>query len=184
MQCDLEHMDSVPSISLHNPAGDPEIEILKYDDGARKNKTPLAAWVLVNILLIFVIKRHSENVAGEISHLFLESTLKGKRRTRPYSKQIMIFCLTLAGYSTKAYEFLRGVVNKCLPSTGTLRTYRRRVDGSPGFSVAALNMMKRKANEMKDLSKNLYVSLSCDDMSIRYIFYVTKLYCTNYADHK
>ena len=84
--------------------------------------------------------------------------------------------MTLAGYSTKAYNYLRDVADKCLPSTKTMQHYRKRVDGSPGFSAAALHMIKGKAAELKEKSKNLFVSISCDDMSIRQIFYETRIF--------
>ena len=84
----------------------------------------------------------------------------------------MIFCMTLAGYSARAYSFLRDVANKCLPSQKTLRNYQKRVDGSHGFSAAALQKIKRKVAELEEKSRQLFVSISCDDMSIRYIFYL------------
>jgi len=46
------------------------------------------------------------------------------------------------------------------------------VDGSPGFSLCALRMVKSKVEELAQDSKKLYLSLSCDDMSIRYDIYV------------
>ena len=46
------------------------------------------------------------------------------------------------------------------------------MDGSPGFSAAALRMLKRKVAELEETSRKLFVSISCDDMSIRKIFYV------------
>jgi hypothetical protein len=52
-----------------------------------------------------------------------------------------------------------------------LRKYRNKVDGSPGFSVAAFRMIKRKVSEINIKSKNLFLSLSCDDMSIRNCIY-------------
>jgi hypothetical protein len=41
----------------------------------------------------------------------------------------------------RAYSYLRNSVKNCLPSIGTLRKYRNRVHGSPGFSLAALHMI-------------------------------------------
>ena len=106
-----------------------------------------------------------------MSELFLDGTVRGnKKRNKAYSRKIMIFCMTLVGYSTKAYSFLRESAQKCLPSVQTLRNYRKRVDGSPGFSTTAMNMIKQKVTEMHNESKQLFLSVSCDDMSIRYIF--------------
>ena len=50
----------------------------------------------------------------------------------------MIFCLTLAGYSVKAYNFLRGAALNCMPTVRTLRTYRKRADSTPVFHFISL----------------------------------------------
>ena len=112
------------------------------------------------------------NIFGEMCELFLDGTVRGNNnRNKAYSRKMMIFCMTLVGYSTKAYSFLRESAKKCLPSVRTLRRYRKRVDGSPGFSTTAMNMIKQKVTEMHNESKQLFLSVSCDDMSIRYIFF-------------
>ena len=149
------------------------IEVLQHSTsrgGNLCNQTPVAAWILVNIFLIHMLQKNNESLLGEMYNVSMEAGLKETKRNKPYSRQIMIFCLTLSGYSAKAYNFLREVTKKCLPSPWTLRKYRMRIDGSPGYSLQALNMVRRKVSELKDKSKNLYVSLSCDDMAIRYIF--------------
>ena len=149
------------------PAGDPDIEIFQPGPCVRQ-PVPAAAWVLVTLLLIHFYKIRTENIFGEICDLFVVGSVKGNKQNKAYSRNVMIFCMTLVGYSTKAYNFLRDSANKCLPAVGTLRNYRKRVDGSPGFSTTAMNMLKRKVTEMRDASKNLFISVSCDDMSIRY----------------
>jgi hypothetical protein len=169
--CSLNSTDTVTD----DQAGDPELEDLQYtsDPKVRSHvNAPLAAWVLTSIFLLSVLqKNYSDNVIGEISHLLVASNLSNNRRNKPFSKRVMIFCLTLAGYSSKAYRYLRTVVNNCVPSQETLRKYRNKVDGSPGFSVAAFRMIERKVCEINIKSKNLFLSLSCDDMSIRNCIY-------------
>ena len=157
---------------LQMPAGDPEIEILHYGVSERKPKPePAAAWVLVTLLLIQMYQARTANIFGEMSELFLDGSVRGNnKRNKAYSREIMIFCMTLVGYSTKAYSFLRESAQKCLPSVQTLRNYRKRVDGSAGFSTTAMNMIKQKVTEMHNESKQLFLSVWCDDMSIRYIF--------------
>ena len=172
--------------------GDPEIDILpgpsststsNTSNTSRKDsksqRTPVPAWNLCLILLcccsllISTEKNNSaDGVICELFQLYVEKNVKQSKRTTKYSRQIMIFCMTLAGYSARAYSFLRDAANKCLPSPNTLRNYRKRVDGSPGFSAAALQMIKRKVAELHEKSRHLFVSISCDDMSIRNIFYV------------
>ena len=111
------------------------------------------------------------NIFGEMCDLFVVGSVSGNKRNKAYSRTIMIFCMTLVGYSTKAYNFVRDTAKKCLPSVETLKKYRKRVDGSPGFSTTAMNMLKRKVAEMHDASNKLFVSVSCDDMSIRCSFF-------------
>lgn len=111
---------------------------------------------------------------------YIRHSCTGSRRNKPYSRPLMIFCLTIAGYSARAYKCLRETAKNCLPSTETLRKYRKRVDGSPGFSVPALKMIQRKVEEMKTNSKNLFLSLSCDDMSIRkHVWFTGTTFCGN-----
>ena len=157
-------------------ADDPELEELQRPSPTghvNTPSTPLAAWVLVTLLLLsFIQKNSTDNIIGEMSQLYAMASLHGNRRNKPYSKRMMIFCMTLAGYSARAYGYFRSVVKNCVPSPVTLRNYRKRVDGSPGFSSAALNMIKHKVNEMHEKSRKLFVSLSSDDMSIRYRYCV------------
>jgi hypothetical protein len=155
------------------PAGDPEIEVYKDEvkNTRQKQDIPLVTWVLVSLFLLSAIqKTATESLVGEMSQLFADSQRNGHRRNKPYSKRIMIFCMTLAGYSAKAYRYLRSSVNYCIPSPETLKNYRNRVDGSPGFSSAALKMVKSKVIEVAETSRKLFLSLSCDDISIRCIF--------------
>jgi hypothetical protein len=160
------------------PAGDPEIEVYKDElKNTRKNQDiPLVTWVLVSLFLLSAVqKTATESLVGEMSQLYADSQRNGHRRNKPYSKRIMIFCMTLAGYSAKAYRYLRSSVNYCIPSPETLKNYRNRVDGSPGFSSAALKMVKSKVIEVAETSRKLFLSLSCDDISIRCIFCKAKL---------
>ena len=164
---------------------DPDIEIMSKNPSniAKYQNTPLAAWILVLLLLLHILQKNStDNVVYEIFQLYLRQVCINKKRTNPYSRTIMIFCLTIASYSTRAYNFLREVAHNCLPTVGTLLTYRRRVDGSPGFSVSALNMLRNKVKEMLTKSKKLFISLSCDDMSIRQHVWFTGTTFYGYED--
>jgi len=78
---------------LFQLAGDPDIEILQYaryyPSSSSSSTTPLAAWVLVTILLISILQKScQENIISEIYQLCIEASMIGKRQTRPYSKQI------------------------------------------------------------------------------------------------
>ena len=146
-------------------------------------RTPAAAWILVLLLALQMLQNNSANsVVAEIFQLYLQQACITKKRTKPYSRTIMIFCMTMAGYSTRAYRFLQKAANNCLPTERTLLNYRRRVDGSPGFSAAALNMIKNKVKEMSANYKKLFISLSCDDMSIRQPVWFTGTTFYGYED--
>jgi len=149
------------------PAGDPEIEVLTCKPSQLElstGTTPAAAWILTTLLLLSYLQKRNGNILSEVCELSMNSS---SHRTKAYSRRIMIFCLTLAGYSVKAYNYLRTTAQHCLPCMNTIRNYRQRVDGSPGFSTSALNMISRKVKEMEEQSKKLFTSVSCDDMSIR-----------------
>ena len=119
------------------PAEDPVIEIMQHSfkrGGNVRDQTPVAAWILVNIILIHMLQKTSQSLLGRMYNVSIEAALKETKRNKPYPRQIMIFCLTLAGYSAKAYTFLREATSKCLPSPWTLKKYCMRIDGAPGFS--------------------------------------------------
>lgn len=170
------------NISADLGAPDPDIEIMSRDIPPAPKKfqrTPVSAYILVLVMVLYMIQANtSANVIIELFQLYLRQTVTNSKRTKPYSKAIMIFCLTLAGYSARAYKFLRGVAKDCLPSVVTLRKYRKRVDGSPGFSKAAFQMIKNKVEEMEKKSRKLFISISCDDMSIRqHVWFTGTTFC-------
>ena len=78
-------------------------------------RKPAAAWILVLLLALQMLQNNSANsVVAEIFQLYLHKACVTKKRTKPYSRTIMIFCMTTAGYSTCAYRFLRKSANNCL----------------------------------------------------------------------
>ena len=78
-------------------------------------RTAAAAWILVLLLALQMLQNNSANsVVAEIFQLYLHKACVTKKRTKPYSRTIMIFCMTTAGYSTRAYRFLRKSANNCL----------------------------------------------------------------------
>ena len=129
-------------------------------------------FLLVLFLLFYIFKGKQEviddSVVTEIFQLHSDNTSKGThRRGTPFSRKIMIFCTTLARYSQKAYGYVFDTFDNCLPSSRTLQKYRNRVDGSPGFSTRAIQMIVNKVSQLSKRSKRLFISLSCDDISIR-----------------
>ena len=177
---DVCDVDDVPATNVP-AATDPELEQLEYRSfstaDTKPTRTPAAAWLLTTLFLLYWLQRsYSDNVISELCTLVAQGKTRQTRQNQPYSKRVMIFCMTLAGYSWHAYSFLRTTLKNCLPCRSTLTKYRNKVDGSPGFSVSALKMVKNKVQELAADSKKLYLSLSCDDKSIRYLQNIVYFY--------
>ena len=85
-------------------------------------------------------------------------SIYGKR----YSSEILQFSLSLHYYSTKAYEYLRGML--CLPCRETLRKQTNIIYGKPGITIEAFIAIGKRAKENK-LSK--YVNIIIDGMKIK-----------------
>ena len=79
----------------------------------------------------------------------------------------MKFAITLQGYSSKSYKFVREIFDKSLPTIQTIRNYLNKLDVKPGFSEASMYMLKEKSNSFQEKDTHLFVSLSVDDISIR-----------------
>lgn len=84
-----------------------------------------------------------------------------------YPPFVRLFCFTLHAYSKKAYEYLREVFSQHLPSTKTIQSWYRSIDGSPGFTESAFDALRQKAEEEKPSGLPLVVGLIFDEMSIR-----------------
>lgn len=89
--------------------------------------------------------------------------LRGKR-TKQYSGEVRCFVLTLDFYSPKAYEYVREMFKKSLPSRRTLQKWYRTVSCKPGFHEECLQTLKQKVRASQ---KPVFCSLMMDEMSIR-----------------
>lgn len=89
------------------------------------------------------------------------------RRDKKYSAIVRIFCFTLHFYSAKAYEYVRSFFNLNLPHIRTIRNWYSAINGSPGFTECAFDVLKQKADETKEKGESLNVCLIHDDMAIR-----------------
>lgn len=78
-----------------------------------------------------------------------------------------IFCFTVHFYSPKAYEYIRSFFNLNLPHIRTIRNWYSAINGSPGFTENAFDVLKQKADGAKAKGEILKISLIHDDMSIR-----------------
>ncbi|CAH1959577.1 unnamed protein product [Acanthoscelides obtectus] len=79
-------------------------------------------------------------LSGPASQIF-ERMLKGPS-TQKYDPVLRSFAVTLAFYSPKAYTFVRNTFNKSLPDLSTISKWYKSVNGSPGFTQEALEILK------------------------------------------
>lgn len=78
------------------------------------------------------------------------------------------FCLKQQYYSLAAYKSLRSFFNNNLPAHRTLQLWYTSIDGSPGISESALDVLREKAASYLKLNcYPLHVCLMSDEMSIR-----------------
>lgn len=61
---------------------------------------------------------------------------------------------------------MRKNFSNCLPQTSTIRKWYSSVDGTPGYTVEALNAIKIKIEEMRSKNQELVCCLMMDEMSI------------------
>lgn len=63
--------------------------------------------------------------------------------------EIRAFAITLHFMSPKAYDYVRGTFDTCLPAPKTLCRWYQTVDGRPGFSSEALCAVKTHSADIK-----------------------------------
>lgn len=64
-----------------------------------------------------------------------------------YPKEVRSFALTLHFYSPRAYDYVRSVYNKNLPCGRTIQKWYESIDGLPGCTSEALQLLKIKSAE-------------------------------------
>lgn len=93
--------------------------------------------------------------------------LRYGRKTLSYNDIVRSFALTLNFYSAAAYGYVRRKFGNHLPSQRTLRTWYQNVNGDPGISTEALEVLELQAKTAKQSNKPTYVALMLDSMHIR-----------------
>lgn len=94
---------------------------------------------------------------------------KGKKTSakKMYTKELKAFAITLNFYSSRAYNYVRETFDLCLPSERTIRRWYAAVDAEPGFTAESFSTLKKKVEEEKLLQRDVLVSLTFDEVSIR-----------------
>lgn len=83
-----------------------------------------------------------------------------------YSKIIRDFACSLSFLSTRAYNFVRKEFGNKLPHINTIRSWQKKVDGSPGFNKSIIPTIQTKISEAAKKGKKLKFSLQLDGMYI------------------
>lgn len=84
---------------------------------------------------------------------------KIRSRKLKYSPQLRCFALTLQFYSSRAYDYVRKCFKNLLPHPATLRRWYTVVDGKPGFTDEAFQLIKQRSP--------VICNVVLDEMSIR-----------------
>lgn len=85
-----------------------------------------------------------------------------------FPKEIRSFAMTLQFYSSKAYNYVRRTFDIMLPAPSTIRSWMAKVDCYPGFTQAALDALKIRAEKFKRIhSQPLMGCLMLDEMALK-----------------
>ncbi len=87
--------------------------------------------------------------------------------TAEYPPELRIFASTLQFYSTKAYQFVRKTFGKALPHVTTIRKWMSNLEGAPGFSETAFQLLEGKVNDAAQKNEKIFVSIMLDEMSLK-----------------
>lgn len=98
---------------------------------------------------------------------------QGPKRQK-YVPRLRAFALTLHFYSPKAYNFVREEFNNSLPSISTIAKWYQTVNGEPGFTKEAFQVLEIKVEEVSHKGENVICNLVLDEMAIRKKFTGTK----------
>lgn len=93
--------------------------------------------------------------------------LRSKQKGQPYSDALRCFATTLHFYSVQAYKYVREVFQKSLPHPRTLIRWYESVDGEPGITSEALDVLRVKAADYSLEGKILLCCLIMDEMAVR-----------------
>src|ERR1700712_2128779 len=89
----------------------------------------------------------------------------------PYNQNVRRFSLVLSIKSKSAYTWVRKKFSKRLPTIRTLRSWNSNSQANcsiqSGFNSQTISTLTKLADENRAVGKELYVSLSFDEISIR-----------------
>lgn len=130
---------------------------------------PISADICDFILIqLILIRFYSFSLQQECLEI-LKCLKIGRKNTLFFTEAIRTFAITMHFYSPRAYKFLRDKFNKHLPSAVTIRKWYSNCTsgGEPGINKHSLKVLGALANDFKSQGKELIVTVSFDEMSIR-----------------
>ena len=87
--------------------------------------------------------------------------------TQPYSDELKLFAVTLAFYSSRAYDFVRNSFDKCLPHLKSVHRWFENVGGNPGFTAESFALLKERVAEDGKKGQQVICNIQFDSMSIK-----------------
>ena len=106
-----------------------------------------------------LLKEHLTQDA--LNLVMAQITAKGRRRKR-WSKEVKLYCLSLAYTSTAAYKFLRKTFK--IPSIRTLQRMFQQFDVDCGFSPQLFEHLRKESSKMK--LKDRYCTICFDEVAL------------------
>jgi hypothetical protein len=114
-----------------------------------------------------ILEQESLKVPAQLFQRILDSQGKKRCAEKLYTKELRAFAITLNFYSSRAYNYVRETFDLCLPCERTIRRWYAAVDAEPGFTAEAFSTLEKKVEEEKLLQREVLVSLTFDEVSIR-----------------
>lgn len=94
--------------------------------------------------------------------------VNGLTKFEKYSENVRRFSIRQQYYSNAAYESLRNFFGGHLPTRRVMQMWMRSIDGSPGISESALDIIRERAKSYQEKEHHqLCLALISDEMSIR-----------------
>lgn len=93
----------------------------------------------------------------------------GRKPKEVYPEYVRSFCMAIHFYSPRTYDYIRAKFNNHLPHESTLRAWysNSNIDAEPGINKTSLDMLREKADSMKENGKQLVCDIIFDEVSIR-----------------
>jgi len=108
----------------------------------------------------------SASFSGPALDLVMNCLKKGANEPiRSYPPELRAFALTLQFYSSKAYDYVRQIFNKCLPHPQTISSWYKCLNGNPGFQDEVFLALESRVRG--SVRGRMLCSFMMDEIAIR-----------------